>query len=152
MCIAVAFQWCIAWLYANLRLILYVLFVFKHFFRTVELIPFSNKTNMNSRIFYNVNHRFCNLNVYMCNTKSTMSISAPKSSTVENSEAYIKSDNALLFIFTVEISCYVRIDNYLYSEWCFIVDHLRFFSVNLSLAECVVFILLHGPRGISNRK
>ena len=67
------------------------------------------------------NCRFQNLNVYDCVTKSTMSISACMFSECQVWSVgqlvhfCFKFDNVLLFVFTVEISCYVKIDNY--SPW-----------------------------------
>ena len=76
---------------------------------------------MNISLFYDDNYRFQNLNVYDCVTKTTMSISACMFSecrvwsVVQLVHSCFKLDNVLLFVFTVEISCYVKIDNY--SPW-----------------------------------
>ena len=76
---------------------------------------------MDSNLFYDDNCRFQNLNVYYCVTKSTMSISACIFSECQVWSVgqlvhfFSKLNNVLLFIFTVAISCYVKIDNY--SPW-----------------------------------
>ena len=62
-----------------------------------------------------------NLYVYDCVTKSTISISAWMCSECQVWSVgqlvhfCFKFDNVLLFVFTIEISCYVKIDNY--SPW-----------------------------------
>ena len=81
------------------------------------------------------NCRFQNLNVYDCVTKSTMSISACMFSECQVWSVgqlvhfCFKLDNVLLFVFTVEISCYVKIDNYspwaMYYCWPFEILFLR---------------------------
>ena len=113
---------------------------------------------MDSNLFYDDNCRFQNLNVYYCVTKSTMSISACMFSECQVWSVgqlvhfFFKLNNVLLFVFTVEISCYVKIDNYspwaMYYCWPF---EILFFA-NPSSAECLILILLRGTQGISNRK
>ena len=69
-------------------------------------------------------------NVYDCVTKPTMWISACMFtecrvwSVGQLVHSCFKLNNVLLFVFTVEISCYVKIDNY---SLLAIVDHSRFF-------------------------
>ena len=73
---------------------------------------------MNSSLFCDDNYRFPNLNVYDCVTKTTMSISACMfsecrvGSVGQLVNSCFKLDNVLLFVFTVEITCCAKIDNY----------------------------------------